>query len=528
MLGGEDQGVEFEAELSSSEGEALLPRRRLVAWAPALGRGQRAALLSMVAIIAGLGAVAWLSGLGAHTARSRGAEITPGSPVAQLAPPPVAPTITPAGPDDSAAVALAARNAALELAGSGDGSIVGWDPANGRWARFYRPPHPTPGWRAPSWWQTALALSTLIRYLGQTNDSAVVYQRLIARTYQQNISLPGTKMPLNFASNFMDDSVWWGISWLDAARYELNVRRDLADAFRYLRLAEWDAGYVYSRPRPCHAEGIAWQSGYPPDAVTNEEFVALTAQLAWVRRASGPFHDPRKAQTWLAEARRVLAWLQDSGLVDMAAGKVYDSYDRQCRVTGGPVTYSEGEMAEALTQMGRATGDPAYFGQAAAFINWVLSPASGMVTGGVLQQPCEAKPGLCVAQRHAYDAESYKGLFVGAVADWTEATDATTYDAFLQAQGEAVLANSASDGRHPTHCQTPRDCELGFYWSRRVAPAVSPILATPGSQESGLAALSAALQVSTLDRSATAEPPHSRVQRCRPSRVAAERHRPCP
>jgi glycosyl hydrolase family 76 len=403
-------------------------------------------------------------------------------------------------------VAVAARNAARELAGSGDGSIVGWDPANGRWARFYRPPHPTPGWRAPSWWQTALALSTLIRYLDQTNDSAPVYQRLIARTYQRNISLPGTKMPLNFANNFMDDSVWWGISWLDAARYELNVRGDLADAFRYLRLAEWDAGYVYSRPRPCHAEGIAWQSGYPPDAVTNEEFVALAAQLAWVRRASGPFHDPRKAQTWLVEARRVLAWLQDSGLVDMAAGKVYDSYDRHCRVTGGPVTYSEGEMAEALTQMGRATGDPAYFGQAAAFINWVLSPASGMVAGGVLQQPCEAKPGLCVAERHAYDAESYKGLFVGAVADWTAATEATTYDAFLQAQGEAVLANSASDGRHPTHCQTPRDCVVGFYWSRRVAPAVSPILATPGSQESGLAALSAALQVSTPDSSATAEP----------------------
>jgi hypothetical protein len=136
----------------------------------------------------------------------------------------------------------------------------------------------------------------------------------------------------------------------------------------------------------------------------------------------------------------------------------------------------------------------------------VLRPASGMVAGGVLQQPCEAKPGLCVAERHAYDAESYKGLFVGAVADWTAATEATTYDAFLQAQGEAVLANSASDGRHPTHCQTPRDCVVGFYWSRRVAPAVSPILATPGSQESGLAALSAALQVSTPDSSGTAEP----------------------
>src|SRR5207302_10923499 len=123
----------------------------------------------------------------------------PQSAVARLAPPPLATAIAREGPGDSAGLGRAARNAAWELAGSGDGSIVGWDPANGRWARFYKPPHPTVGWRAPSWWQSPLALSTLISYLSQTNDSAPVYQRLIARTYQHNISLPGTKMPLNFA-----------------------------------------------------------------------------------------------------------------------------------------------------------------------------------------------------------------------------------------------------------------------------------------------------------------------------------------
>src|SRR4051794_31948940 len=81
LLGGEDRVVEFEAELSSPEGEAALPRRRPLAWASTLGRRRRGALLLVVGIVAGLGAAGWLYGLAADGARSSGAVVTPQSPV---------------------------------------------------------------------------------------------------------------------------------------------------------------------------------------------------------------------------------------------------------------------------------------------------------------------------------------------------------------------------------------------------------------------------------------------------------------
>lgn len=78
----------------------------------------------------------------------------------------------------------------------------------------------------------------------------------------------------------MDDTAWWGMGWLDAARHEVTVRHDVSDADRYLSLAEADASYIYSRPRPCHTQGIEWQVDYPADAIANEEFVAYAAQLS--------------------------------------------------------------------------------------------------------------------------------------------------------------------------------------------------------------------------------------------------------
>jgi Glycosyl hydrolase family 76 len=405
-------------------------------------------------------------------------------------PPPADPELT---GSSQRSLAAAADNAARELAGSGDRSVVSAQPSTGLWTRRYHPRGMGADWRAPQWWQSALALTSLIRYLQESRDTQPAYQQVITRAYQLNINLPGTLEPHDFINEFMDDTAWWGIAWADAARYELTVRDDAAAARRYLALAETEARYIYARPRPCHTQGIEWQADYPPDTITNEEFVALAAQLAELRQAPGPLYNMGHADGWLADADQILSWLEHSGLVNMTAGTVRDHYNGRCQVAGGAITYTQGEMAEALTQMGLATGDAAYYGQAAVFLNRTLKPSLGSLGDGVLQQPCEADAGMCVDEGHGYDAASYKGLFVAAVADWTQATGAVSYDTFLLDQGRAVIANAASDGVHPTHCQTPHACQLDFYWARRVAPTRLPVQLTPGSQESGLAALTGAL-----------------------------------
>ena len=463
-----------------------------------------AVMALLVLICVGVGIGAWQAGAIKTAAGAAGGDLAnPHAALAAAAPAPHSPP--PPAPNRKGTrlertLARAADNAARELAGSGDGSVVGWLPVTGLWSRPYHPKGMPINWQAPQWWQSALSFGAVVRYLNQTHDSQPEYQQLIDHTYALNISRPGTNMPSNFANKFMDDTAWWGLGWADAVRYELHVRHDTATASRYLTLSETDAHYIYAKPRPCHAQGIAWQVGYPPDTIANEEFVAFAAELAQIRLAPGRLHDAAAAQSWLGKATHILAWLRASGLVNMSAGVVADRLNGRCQVTGGPVTYTEGEMIQALTQMGLATGARRYFDQAQPFINRVLSPALGMLGGGVLQQPCEAMSGMCVTEGHAYDSSAYKGLFIAAVSDWTRASGQRIYAGWLIAQGRAVLSDAASDGRRATACETPNACQLDFYWSRRVAPVRLPIELTPGSQESGLQALSAALAARSANR----------------------------
>ncbi len=398
----------------------------------------------------------------------------------------------------------AADNAARELAGSGDLSKVSWDETTGLWDRLAPPVGAPAGWQPPMWWQSALAMRSLVRFITRANDTQPAYQRLIANVYRLNISKPGTREPVKFQNAFMDDTAWWGLTWLAAYRYEHAVKHDQAAAGRYLALAESDAGYIASRPRPCHSQGIEFRPRYAPNTITNTEFVSLAAQLAQVRGAPGRFHNSAKRRAWLTDASGVLTWLEGSGLVDMIAGTVARTYTGQCRPSGNGQTYTAGEMADALTQMGEATHQRFYLNEAAVFINRTLAASSPMVAGHVLQEPCEGRAGSCVG--HSYNITVFKGLFTDAVADWADATGSARYNPFLVSQAQAVLAHSTGSSNSARVCRTPASCQLSMYWARRVPAANAPIPPTPGSQASGLSALSDALLAPRSDRTGRKRP----------------------
>ena len=107
------------------------------------------------------------------------------------------------------------------------------------------------------------------------------------------VSQPHTDQPFDFINQYMDDTVWWGLAWLNASQYELYYRHNLHDATRFLRVAEKDAAYVASRRS---AGGSCGRSGVPAGTITNAEYVALTAELSQYRRTSSTFHDPGLAR----------------------------------------------------------------------------------------------------------------------------------------------------------------------------------------------------------------------------------------
>jgi hypothetical protein len=411
-----------------------------------------------------------------------------GSRFAQLLDPP---PVSLAGSPAHARIGGAAAAAAGALLGAGGpASGLAFDPLVGLWSRPVRRPPPGAPQSSPMWWQSALALRALIRYATVTGGDAATLERVLGTVYGRGIHHLEARWRIDFRDAYLDDTGWWGLAWASAAGYELDVRHDVAAARRYLRLAELIAQYIASAHRRCGA-GINFTLHIQPSTITNEEFIALTAELARLRE-SGRLRDLPRARHWLRASRRVLTWLEHSGLVDMARGTVHFDLDGSCRPQGPGQTYSEAEMAEALTQLGLATGQRAYFAQAQRFLDALRAPRSGFLAGGILQEPCEGTFGQC--RLHSYNITAFKGIAVDAVADWTLATGQRRFLGFLHRQAVAVALNAS--GLSPARaCTTPAACELSLYWARWVPAGRDPIPPTPGSQASGLSALTDSLAV---------------------------------
>jgi Glycosyl hydrolase family 76 len=391
---------------------------------------------------------------------------------------------------DGPNLGVQADNAARELAGSGDGSYLSWNPQNGLWERTNQPSQAPGGLWAAASWQSAQALRALVRYLQQTADTQAAYQDLIARTYQANIRQPVGSSATGAPA---DQTVWWGLAWVQAARYELYDHHDRPAAARYLTAAAADASAVAAQSHACPGPGVSSGPSAPPQTLATAASIQLAAQLGTLSNAGRRLDVPAQGRHWLANAELRLAWLQASGLADPASGQTRAGLSAACRPTGPASIATQGMLAEALVTLGAATRDTADFNAAASFINYALMPASGLVGHGVLQEPCENEPGLCTDGHGGYAQGANKGLLTDAIADWTRATGSTAYTGFLATQAHAVLANAAGGGRAATHCQTPATCQIGFYWSRRPLPAAGPLAATPATQAAGLGALSDAL-----------------------------------
>jgi Glycosyl hydrolase family 76 len=377
---------------------------------------------------------------------------------------------------------LAAQHGVQELI-AGQDRAVGWNPSTGLWGGHTR----------PNWWQSGLALQTLVRYLERTHNTSPVFQQVIMRIYDRNHNKPSSTAKHDFANEFMDDTAWWGMAWLAAARYELYGRHDLQDAGRFLAVAEWDVRYIEAAPKVCG--GIVWALRRDPDTVTSAEFIALAAETSSFRQAPGPFHDPQKALQWLDDAYNALWWLRYSGLIDIKRGFVLDRLNGGCHsYIGGPLTYSEGEMADALTQLGIAFRRPGYFAKAANFLDFTLSRRSGLMRQGILQERCESRPGACHGMPNRLDIPAFKGIFINAVSDWSLATGSKKYLGFLRDQAAAVVDNAVRDGDQPGDCSTPAACRFSFNWNDDVSPqAKSAVPMTVASQESAIDALTAVL-----------------------------------
>jgi hypothetical protein len=427
-------------------------------------------------LIAAAVTVAYLLSAGAETHSTR-ASIDPPPPPARIS---AERTLIPVKPG-APSFAKAASQGVRELIQAP--YPVGWKPETGLWGGHTR----------PNWWQSALAVLTLVRYLERTGNLDPAYQQVLLRIYDRNVYKPLSTAKRDFANEFMDDTAWWGMAWLEAARYELNDRHDVADARRFLAVAEYDVRYIVAAPRQCG--GIVWALRRSPDMVTSAEFISLAARLASFRQTRGVFYNPQLAAHWLTDARYVLHWLWHSGMIDPSWGYVVDRIKDGCHnFIGGPLTYTEGEMADALTELGVADHRPNYLRYASRFIRYVLNYKSRLISHGVVAEYCESRADACHENRNRLDIPAFKGIFIQAVDDWTSATHRKTFRRFLHNPAAAIVNNAVvTDGNHPGDCSSPNTCQFAFIWARRLRHGPPPVPVTVASQTSAIAALTAAL-----------------------------------
>ena len=344
------------------------------------------------------------------------------------------------------------------------------------------------------WWQSALALRTLMRYAELTRDTDPGLQTILMRIYERERANPFAIAGTNFANMFGDDTAWWGLAWLEASKYELNVRHDVADARTFFGLAKYDADYLASQPKMCG--GVEWKIGYPPDTITGAEYATLVAELSSYASAPGPLQDTADASRWLRQATDTVAWLKSTRLINVHTGQVRDQLQAGCKQTiGGPLTYTEGQVADALVALGSAMHERAYYRQANGFLQYALSKTSGFVnlSTGILQEACERGRTACTGDPQFLDIVSWKGLLMQALQDYRAASGSTAHDAFMLRQARAIVHNSIrTPNGQPGVCDTPDNCQFVFYWGWPLSPVRSPFV-NDATQMDAIDALTAAL-----------------------------------
>lgn len=315
-------------------------------------------------------------------------------------------------------------------------------------AQLFRSYEVNTGLIGGSWWQAAVALSTVESYAEATGDTS--YDAAITEAFAIN---SGGK----FENGSNDDTAWWALAWLRA--YHLTHR------YAYLALAETEADYIHQDWDSTCGGGVWWQRdprSYK-NAIANELFLELTAWL----------HNSIPGDTkYLAWANAEWSWFSHSGMINKD-NLVNDGLGNDCRNNHQPTwTYNQGVILAGLAQLYRATGNRALLTEAERI---ATAATSHLVIGGVLSEPCQSD--VC-ADQFGTSAQSFKGIFVRDLKVLAVTARTTQFNSFFRAQARAIRDHDTSAAH-----------QFGVYWSGPIAGV------TPASQASALAALVASVRL---------------------------------
>jgi hypothetical protein len=299
-----------------------------------------------------------------------------------------------------------------------------------------------------SWWQAAVALSTVEAYAQATGDDS--YNTAIASAFD-------LYSRSDFENDSDDDTAWWALVWLQAY--------DTTHVPSYLSMAETEADYIHEGWGGACGGGVWWlrNPGYYKNAISNELFLELTAWL----------HNTINGDVkYLGWAEAEWSWFSRSGMIN-DSDLVNDGVGANCANNGATTwTYNQGVILAGLAQLYRATGNRSLLTTAERIARAAISQ---LTVGGVLTEPCRGAD--CAAQLDR-DTQAFKGIFVQDLKVLAVTAGTSQFNAFFSKQARSIDADDAT-GSH----------DFGMSWS---GPAAEVSSAT---QASAMDALVAALDL---------------------------------
>jgi predicted alpha-1,6-mannanase (GH76 family) len=279
---------------------------------------------------------------------------------------------------------------------------------------------PNTAWWPSSWWNSAVALDTVIDYMRHTGNRQ--YSWIVNRTFTVNrVAFPAGARSTDaidgdFISRSIDDSQWWALAWIDAY--------DLTGDVTYLNEAATIANYVTGFWDTSTCGGGVWwdRERTYKNAVTNGQYIRLTAALH--NRMPGD-------RNWLARASTAWSWFNSSGMIN-ASGLVNDGLDSACHNNGQTVwSYNQGLAIGAGVELWRATGDANVLARARQLADAAIASPL-LVHNGLLTESCDAITSDCDD-----NAKQFKGIFMRYLADLNGVTGGA-YTTFAATQSRSI------------------------------------------------------------------------------------------
>ena len=289
--------------------------------------------------------------------------------------------------------------------------------------RWYSPR--TGLWQSTGWWNSANALTAVIRYTQVTGDQShlSVVENTFTKAQRAFSRLQRRKR--GFINDFFDDNLWWALAWVAAC----DLTPDEWHRERYRAAAQAIFAHSLSGWDDTCGGGLWWnEKRNYKNAITSELFLVLAAQLA----ARVPRQ--REYRDW---ALRAWEWLHGSGLIG-PSGLVNDGLTAACANNGGTTwTYNQGVILGGLAALHELTGDQGYLRPGEAIADAALRALTS--ADGILAEPLEA-----TATSGNRDMPQFKGIFVRYLHDFARHRAKPEYRAFFLANAESVLARAGN------------------------------------------------------------------------------------